>query len=324
MRRLTSIAVLLTSSSLAAQDTAPPMLISGASAGLYFGPSSGYNGPVLTARYGRPLNEYLAVGIRGEFRDDDPSGGRAQSFGLGPEVRVLTPTGAVRLYAVAGLILEGVHVANPPSMFAPEVESGLYLRPHVGAGMALGTGGADMLFEAAYAVTGGTSYTMLQLGVASRSGTQGVALAPAAYIQANTLAPLTDAYQSEEDYRGYTLAVDIPARTPLGEAIRTSVGIDFLDFEYSTGALELFVGTVAPLFRTQHNAFSVSVVPQIGGILFLEPSGTPPYPLGMLSVEAQLRYAGIGIFAGAGGALTYGPAGLLPAVPIRVGLVVRL
>jgi hypothetical protein len=324
IRKLTSVALLLTASSLAAQDTPPAVLISGASAGLYFGQPSSYNGPVLTARYGRQFNKYLVFGVRGEFRDDDPSGGRAQSLGLGPELMCLAPSLGVQLYAVGGVLLEAVHVGNRPSMFAPDVESGLHLRPLIGAGMGVRTGGADILFEATYAVTGSTSYTMLQFGVASQSGTHNVASAPAAYIQTNTLAPLTEDYQSEEDYRGYTLAVDIPARTPLGEAIRASVGIDFLDFEFSTGALELLVGTVAPVFRTQRNVFSVSLIPQLGGILFFEPSGTPPYPLGMVTVEAQLRYRGIGIFAGVGGALTYGPAGFLPAVPLRLGLVVGL
>ncbi|MDH3498447.1 MAG: hypothetical protein OER21_16965, partial [Gemmatimonadota bacterium] len=290
-RALASLALLLTASSLAAQDRAPAVLVSGAGAGLYFGEPSSYNGPVLAARFGRQLNRYVVLGLRGEFRDDDPSGGRVQSVGLGPEVMLLAPTLGAQLYLVGGALVEAVHVGSPPpATFTPDLASGIHLRPHVGAGLAAHTSRATVLFETLRAVTGGTSYTMVQLGVVSQPGPHDGTPAPAAAMHANALAPLSDAYRSHQDYRGYTLAVDFPVRTRLGEALRASAGIDFVRFEisdgyeYSTGALELLVGTVVPLLRTPSNVFTLSVVPQLGAMLFFEPSGMPPYPLGMVTV----------------------------------------
>src|SRR2546430_17722674 len=45
-------------------------------AGLYFGNTSGLNGPVLFVRHLQPAGRGTAVGLRLEFRDDDDGGGR--------------------------------------------------------------------------------------------------------------------------------------------------------------------------------------------------------------------------------------------------------
>src|SRR5213076_1994309 len=50
-------------------------------AGLYFGSTSGLNGPVLFVRHLKPTGRGTAVGLRLEFRDDDDGGGRSQALG---------------------------------------------------------------------------------------------------------------------------------------------------------------------------------------------------------------------------------------------------
>src|SRR5205807_3546142 len=48
-------------------------------AGLYFGNTSGLNGPVLFVRHLQPTGRGTAVGLRLEFRDDDGGGGRPEA-----------------------------------------------------------------------------------------------------------------------------------------------------------------------------------------------------------------------------------------------------
>src|SRR5256885_16401306 len=56
-------------------------------AGLYFGNTSGLNGPVLFVRHLQPASRGAAVGLRLELRDDDD--GRCRSLALGAAIEAI-------------------------------------------------------------------------------------------------------------------------------------------------------------------------------------------------------------------------------------------
>jgi hypothetical protein len=309
-----------------AQGPAPFDSYGGVVAGLYSGTSSSFNGPFLAARYGRGVARVAGVGVRLEYRDDDRSRGRVQSLGVGPEAFLHTPTTGVRFHGVVGILVDGVLCEGCPSFGEADLRSGLYVRAHLGAGASIHAGAMEAGIEIARALEGGSAYTMVGLAIRSHATGGRSAPAPVAHLQTNGLVPLTDRYQPEPSYRGYSMAVDVNGRTPLGRAIRMSFGIDFLEFDdyWSTGVVTLLVGTVGDLYRTPNGAFGVALVPQVGGALFMEPAGSPPYPFGAISLEPRMRFADLGLAGSVGIALTKGPAGMLPAVPWRLGVVVGL
>src|SRR5439155_39308 len=61
-------------------------------AGLYFGNTSGLNGPVLFVRHLKPTGRGSALGFRLEFRDDDDGGGRSQACTARSRTFAATPS----------------------------------------------------------------------------------------------------------------------------------------------------------------------------------------------------------------------------------------
>jgi len=291
-----------------------------ASAGLFFGEPSGYNGPLLMARYGESFSTHFLWAARAQFRDDDRSGGRVQALGAGGELFALLPLGTSELYGVGGLVIEVVHLSG--SYYRrPDMEGGVYLRPHVGVGMSIPAGATDLLLEMNYGFGSGPTYTFWSVGARSNREVHDSAGA-AFHVYANQLTPFGNRYEAENDYRGYTIAVDVRHDTPLGRAVRFSLGIDFVDFSYSTGVIEFLLGAVGDIVRTDGGTFTVSWVPQVGAAVFAE-GGSGPYPMGVLGLEARVAHHGVALFGGASGLLANGPDGVFPGVQIRFGASVQ-
>ncbi len=321
MRHINSFAIIITLAFLPAalfsQVREPATPFASASAGLFFGDVSGYNGPLLLARYGEQFNQHFMWAARAQFRDDDPSGGRVQSLGFGGELFAVLPLDDTELYGLGGIVLEAVHLGSTQWLRIPDMETGVYLRPHVGAGVSIPAGSVNLLFELNRGFASGPNYWFGSFGARSNR-TETDSGGTAFHVYANHLAPIGGNYESEEDYRGYTIAVDVQRKTPFGHAMRYSLGIDFVDFGTSTGIVEFLVGTVGDIVRVEDGAFTLSWVPQLGAVLFAE-GASRPYPMGLLGIEARGAHHGVAVFVGTSALAAQGPDGVLRGLQVRFG-----
>lgn len=232
------------------------------------------------------------------------------------------PTPIVRPYAVSGLFLELVDLGNDPRPFLePDMNAGLHIRPQFGAGLDFGGRNGGVWLELLHSLGGGVSYTSYNVGLTSR-GPKANSGRLAASVFASRITPMSRSYSPDDDFRGYALSIDVPAPIPFGEAIRLSLGIDYVKFgAFSTGVIHVLGGAVADLARTKNGVLAVHWSPQIGVSIFAEPAGSPPYPMVALGLDARLTFGGVGLSGGLVASGSNGPEGFFPGLTIRIGIV---
>jgi len=294
-------------------------------AGLYFGNTSGLNGPVLFVRHLQPTGRGTAVGLRLEFRDDDDGGGRSQALAAAFEAILHIEGSGTLFYVPLSVGLEGISTSDYLSPAYRDIASGIYPRVSAGLGLVLGSGAVRTALELHRTFSTYGYFTAFTLGV--RSSRDGGAPARAELLlYGNQLDPFGGVYRREPDFRGYTIAYQQLADGRRVQGLRFSLGIDFLDFPaYSTGLLTMLGGVAVDLVRTPGGAVTLRAVPQGGTTIFFE--GREGYGrdlLAQLGLEGVLRLGGVGLMGGAAGTAGTGPAGVFTAVQYRFGAAMRL
>src|SRR5438034_907119 len=227
-------------------SVAPPRLpaqsLVEAGAGMYFGHPSSLNGPLLFVRHLSPVGRVGAAGVRVEFRDDDDGGGRSQAVGAALEGLIRFGTPALTVYVPASVGLEGVFTSDYFSPQYRDIQSGVYPRLAVGLGLAMGSERGQAALEVHRAFSTYGSYTAVTLGARAQRAA-GRRFRSQVLLYGNTLHPFGSAYRREPDFRGYTIAFQQLAPERRVQGLRLSLGIDFLDFSYSTGLIEIDADT---------------------------------------------------------------------------------
>ncbi len=294
-------------------------------AGLYFGSTSGLNGPVLFVRHLKPTGRGTAVGLRLEFRDDDDGGGRSQALGAAFEAVLHVDGSGASVYVPLSVGLEGISTSDYFSPQYRDIASGIYPRASAGLGVALGSGTVRTALELHRTFSTYGHFTAVTLGArSSRDG--GEPARAELLLYGNQLDPFGSVYRKEPDFRGYTIAYQQLAVGRRVQGLRLSLGIDFLDFPaYSTGLITMLGGVGVDLVRTPGGAVTLRAVPQGGTAIFVE--GRQGYArdlLAQLGLEATVRLGGVGLMAGAAGTAGTGPAGVFTGVQYRFGAAMRL
>ena len=107
------------------------------------------------------------------------------------------------------------------------------------------------------------------------------------------------------------------------QGLRLSLGIDFLDFSYSTGLIAALAGVGVDLVRTR--VFTIRAVPQAGLVHFVEGREiAQPDLFGQLGLEASAALGEVWLMAGVAGTTGTGPAGALAALQYRIGAAIGL
>src|SRR2546429_8346534 len=107
-------------------------------AGLYFGNTSGLNGPVMCVRPLQTTGRGTAVGLRLEFRDDDDGGGRSQALAAAFEAILHIEGSGTLFYVPLSVGLEGISTSDYLSPAYRDIASGIYPRVSAGAGVVPG------------------------------------------------------------------------------------------------------------------------------------------------------------------------------------------
>ncbi len=307
-------------------SVAPPRLpaqsLAEAGAGMYFGHPSSLNGPLLFVRHLSPVGRVGAAGVRVEFRDDDDGGGRSQAVGAALEGLIRFGTPALTVYVPASVGLEGVFTSDYFSPQYRDIQSGVYPRLAVGLGLAMGSERGQAALEVHRAFSTYGSYTAVTLGARAQRAA-GRRFRSQVLLYGNTLHPFGSAYRREPDFRGYTIAFQQLAPERRVQGLRLSLGIDFLDFSYSTGLIAALAGVGVDLVRTR--VFTIRAVPQAGLVHFVEGREiAQPDLLGQLGLEASAALGEVWLMAGVAGTTGTGPAGALAALQYRIGAAIGL
>ena len=307
-------------------SVAPPRLpaqsLAEAGAGMYFGHPSSLNGPLLFVRHLSPVGRVGAAGVRVEFRADDAGGGRSQAVGAALEGLIRFGTPALTVYVLASVGLEGVFTSDYFSPQYRDIQSGVYPRLAVGLGLAMGSERGQAALEVHRAFSTYGSYTAVTLGARAQRAA-GRRFRSQVLLYGNTLHPFGSAYRREPDFRGYTIAFQQLAPERRVQGLRLSLGIDFLDFSYSTGLIAALAGVGVDLVRTR--VFTIRAVPQAGLVHFVEGREiAQPDLLGQLGLEASAALGEVWLMAGVAGTTGTGPAGALAALQYRIGAAIGL
>jgi hypothetical protein len=298
--------------------------IAEAGGGVYFGRPSSLNGPLFFVRHLTRVGPAGAAGLRIEFRDDDDGGGRSQALGVALEGMMRFGPPGLTLYVPASVGLEGVFTSD---YFSPEyrdIPSGVYPRLAIGLGLAMGSARGQAALEAHRTFTTYGSYTAMTLG-ARANRVAGQPARSQVLLYGSTLDPFGSVYLREPDFRGYTIAFQRLAPERRVQGLRLSLGIDFLDFSYSTGLIAALAGVGVDLVQTRSRAFTLRAVPQAGLVQFVEgrEMGRPDV-LGQLGLEASAALGGSWLVGGVAGTAGTGPDGGFTAVQYRVGVAIGL
>ena len=307
-------------------SVAPPRLpaqsLAEAGAGMYFGHPSSLNGPLLFVRHLSPVGRVGAAGVRVEFRDDDDGGGRSQAVGAALEGLIRFGTPALTVYVPASVGLEGVFTSDYFSPQYRDIQSGVYPRLAVGLGLAMGSERGQAALEVHRAFSTYGSYTAVTLGARAQRAA-GRRFRSQVLLYGNTLHPFGSAYRREPDFRGYTIAFQQLAPERRVQGLRLSLGIDFLDFSYSTGLIAALAGVGVDLVRTR--VFTIRAVPQAGLVHFVEGREiAQPDLFGQLGLEASAALGEVWLMAGVAGTTGTGPAGALAALQYRIRAAIGL
>ena len=306
--------------SLTAQAHAKPGWIDGG-AGLMFDSPDGLDGPILYVRSLQHFVSWIAIGPRFEFRDDDPSRGRAQVVSGGVEA-VITPFDGVlpiQVYLPVHLALDLQYVQGESR--SRRVDTGLFARASAGIGVSFGVGPGRVRVERRWSVSAGGDFNTVVVGfgtVAREESPSQTRL----YLVGHELFPGGGRYAREPDFRGYSVVYQRASRG-LFDAWRASLGVDFLDFPgYSTGVITALVGPVKTV--AQAGQATLNLVGQLGATRFVEGESVS-FPLaGLVGVEGEIALGDVALVIGASAFGTNGPAGFVFALQPRFGIAVGL
>lgn len=299
-----------------------------AGAGLFGGDRTTYNGPIFHVRVGAPVRPTLWLALRGEYRDDDASGGRAESVGLRAEAVFVWSSGRRAIYVPVGLGLDRVHVTPLPTFPPSDATSGTYAAVDIGVGIEATGGRRRVIIEARRSFRTFGNSSSLSVGMRTYAiGTD--SLTAGLDLTVSTLGHLNAGYSRDRAFRSYAVSYrqSLPYRFPTD--VRALIGIDFLRFaaggsSWSTGAITLAAGAGLSVFSTTGGNVRLSLVSHAGALYFPEPGGPSLFPLLTLGPEARLTTRAIGIVAAAHALLAGGPGGTLTGIRSRIGLTVGL
>jgi hypothetical protein len=256
-----------------------------------------------------------------------PGGGRTQAVGIGGDVLIGDPLNDDRgFYLLLGASVERAFTSHGSEFRPPDIESGFHPYGSVGLGTAVGVGNARLLAEGRIIYGAGGPLGVVSLGLGSRATRRDPRerLASSAFaVLATTFTHTNRNYRQDEDFRGYVVWYEHALAQGRFRA-RAALGIDFLRFlvdgrEWSTGAVDAAVSVPVTVLAALRQVVRLSVVPEIGGLLFTEPQ-VRAYPIGRLGAELTLTFSGAGLVAGVSGALGNGPGGTLSGWQPRLGV----
>ena len=295
--------------------------------GLY-GEGSGAadNGFLFIWRYSRFVSEHFRIGFQAQFRDDDPSRGRSQAFGLGFSARFLPifpyDVGGIRLpemlhhmYIPVGALVEGI-----------ELSDRFHVGPRIYGGVGLAGRGALALQiegQASYGFDGRFLGVMAGVGPGLLGGDHRLTMST------SSLRALTPTYILSEGFRPYGARYEAAVDARVVETVRGTLSIDILEFmtnrNWSTGAIGVLGGVSAPLRGGFHDAARLALVVDGGVWIFLEGgNGAAPYPLVMPGFELSATALGATPVVGVHWLIADGPAGALTGVRIVYGIGIDL
>lgn len=318
---LLAVAGTLGTTSLLGQDSLPRPFAQ-AGVGIYGGDY--VDGPMLfVRRFPRQFGP-LSLGYRLEFRDDEPYSNQVRALGAGGEalLRVCCQNSPLELYLPGGISFD-LQAVSDPSFDPRAPDEGVFARASYGVGLLFGSGVRDRFFaELRRSESLGGGFTAFTFGF-SGAGAAGQDAPPSSvHLYTNGMHPFGTTYVAENGYRGYTIVYEREAGS-WADAFRGHIGIDFLDFGYSTGALSLLMGARYDVLRTTDGALRGSLVPQVGYLRFMEGEAHWPSVMGLAAAEVRVGTDALGIIASFGPFAANGPAGWFAGTQHRFGVALR-
>lgn len=312
----------LCATSLSGQGT-PSKPVAQAGVGIYGGDY--VDGPMLfVRRFPRQFGP-LSLGYRLEFRDDEPYSNQVRALGAGGEalLRVCCQDSPLELYLPGGISFD-LQAVSDPSSDPRAPDEGVFARASYGVGLLFGSGVRDRFFaELRRSESLGGGFTAFTFGF-SGAGAAGQDAPPSSvHLYTNGMHPFGTTYVAESGYRGYTIVYEREAGS-WADAFRGHIGIDFLDFGYSTGAMSLLMGARFDLVRTTNGAVRASLVPQAGYLQFMEGDASWPSVMALAAAEARIGTRTLGVLVSFGPFVANGPAGWFAGTQHRFGIAVGL
>ncbi len=304
---------------LSGQTNDPHRWIDGG-AGLMFDSPDGLDGPILYVRSLQHPVPWFALGPRFEFRDDDPGRGRAQVVSGGVEA-VLAPLDGIlplHVYVPVHLALDLQYVQG--EVRSRRVDTGIFPRVSAGIGVNIGAGRGRLRFERRWSISAGGDFNAVVVGFGTTAGI-GTPSQTRVYLVGHELFPAGGTYAREPDYRGYSVVYQRAAGGWV-DAWRGSLGVDFVDFTYSTGVITALVGPLKTVVRA--GTAMLNLVGQVGATRFAE-GGNVSFPLAWLvGVEGEVGFGSAALVVGVGVWSTNGPAGWVIGLQPRFGIAVGM